>query len=128
MTHYYSENQTSILKLSKIEAELRSKQFEFYTGSGVFSIGRVDRGTEILINNAIVEDGWRVLDMGCGYGVVGIVVGKCCPKCEVVMTDLNKRAVKLSRMNVKLNKVTVLIKQGNLYDSVKGQKFNTIIA
>ena len=44
MSHYYSEKQTSILKLSKIKAELRCGTFEFYTGSGVFSIGRVDKG------------------------------------------------------------------------------------
>ena len=69
----------------------------------------------------------RVLDMGCGYGAVGIVLAKCCPKCTVVMTDVNKRAVKLARMNAKLNKVDVDIKQGNLYEGLDGEKFDTII-
>jgi 16S rRNA G1207 methylase RsmC len=126
MSHYYSEKQTSILKLSKIKSELRCGQFEFYTGSGVFSIGKVDKGSEILINNAVVKDGWKVLDMGCGYGAVGIVMAKCYPKCKVVMTDVNKRAVKLARMNAKLNNVDVEIKQGNLYEGVD-EKFDAII-
>lgn len=126
MAHYFSEKQDSALRINEITARLRGRDFEFLTASGVFSIKKVDKGTEILVNNCLVEDGWRVLDLGCGYGVVGVVLKKLCPKLDVVMTDVNKRAVKLAKMNAKLNKVEVDVRQGDMYSDVDG-KFDTVI-
>ncbi|MBW3015353.1 class I SAM-dependent methyltransferase [Candidatus Woesearchaeota archaeon] len=125
--HYYSEEQSSKFKIEKIKAFLRGKDFEFYTSSGVFSIKKVDKGTETLINNCILKDGWDVLDLGCGYGVVGIVVKEIFGSCNVVMTDINRRAIKLAIKNLELNNVECEVLQGNLYDPVKGKKFDTIL-
>ena len=119
--HYYSETQTSELKPKKINASLRGLSIEFWTGSGVFSGKKVDRGSEILACNAIIKPGWRVLDLGCGYGAVGIAVAKAFPNSEVVMTDINSRAVSLARMNRKLNRISnASVVQGNMYSSVSG--------
>ncbi|MBN2111947.1 class I SAM-dependent methyltransferase [Candidatus Woesearchaeota archaeon] len=125
--HYYSEKQTSKLNLGKIRVRLRNHELEFWTGSGVFSGKKVDKGSELLANDSIIKEGWRVLDLGCGYGAVGIAVAKAYTSSEVVLTDINQRAVKLSRMNRKLNKAqNVSVVQGNMYERVNG-KFDTIL-
>jgi 16S rRNA (guanine1207-N2)-methyltransferase len=127
MVHYYSEEQRSELNLRKFKAFLRGNELEFYSGSGVFSANRVDKGTEILVNNCLVRDGDTILDMGCGIGVIGIAIKKSCPECKVYMTDINKRAVSLAKMNAKLNKTDANILQGNLYEPVKEKKFDIIL-
>ncbi len=127
MPYYYSKKQESPLNLKKIKCILRGKDLEFYTGSGVFSKNKVDSGTKLLAENAYVEDVWRVLDMGCGYGAVGITINKVFPDTEVLMVDINKRAVKLAKMNVKLNDAKAEAMQSDLYENIK-EKFNSIIA
>ncbi len=125
MEHYYSKHQKSALKLKKINAILRGNELEFYTGSGIFSPDRVDPGTKLLIESCIIKPKWKVLDLGCGYGAVGIAIKKQFPV-KVVMTDINKRAVKLALKNIKVNKVDVEVKEGNLFEKIKG-KFDTIL-
>ena len=126
MSQYYSPNQDSELRLTKLHISLRKHDFIFYSGSGVFSIKRIDRGTMLMINNCIIENSWKVLDIGCGYGPVGIAIKKLFPDCEVTMTDVNKRAVMLSKKNSKLNKVECNIFTSDLYEKIEG-KFNTIL-
>lgn len=126
MAHYYTEKQTSKLNLIRFKALLRGHELEFYSGSGVFSVKKIDKGTMVLIENCIVEG--EVLDIGCGVGVVGIAVKKDCPECDVFLTDINKRAVKLARMNADLNRVDVRLFQGDLYSPLIGKKFNTILS
>ncbi len=125
--HYYSEEQESELKLKKISARLRGNELEFWTGAGVFSGKKVDKGSELLANDCIINEKSRVLDLGCGYGAVGIAVAKAFPSAEVVLTDINKRAAKLARMNRKLNRTqNTKVVQGNMYEKVEG-KFDAIL-
>lgn len=127
MPHYYSEKQTSPLRLCKIKSAIMGKVFEFYSGSGVFSKKKVDNGTRVLVENCIVKNSWKVLDLGCGYGVIGVVIGKMFPKTIILMVDVNKRALKLAKMNIELHNIeNAEVKYSNLYSTVKG-KFNTII-
>ena len=127
MPHYYSEKQTSPLRLCKIKSAIMGKVFEFYSGSGVFSKKKVDNGTRVLVENCIVKNSWKVLDLGCGYGVIGVVIGKMFSKTIILMVDVNKRALKLAKMNIELHNIeNAEVKYSNLYSTVKG-KFNTII-
>ena len=127
MPHYYSEKQTSPLRLKKIKAVLRGRLFEFYSGSGVFSKKKVDNGTKVLVENCIVKNSGKILDLGCGYGVVGVVIAKIFPKTTVLMVDVNKRALKLAKMNLELNNIkNADVKYSKLYLNVK-EKFNTIV-
>jgi 16S rRNA (guanine1207-N2)-methyltransferase len=103
--HYYDENQKSKLIKTKISVSFFNKNFEIITASGIFSVGRVDKGTQILLNNCIIEDNKKVLDLGCGYGIVGISIANAFDKCNVVMCDVNKRAIAISKENIKLNKL-----------------------
>ncbi|MEA2037981.1 MAG: methyltransferase, partial [Nanoarchaeota archaeon] len=68
--HYYSKNQTSELRITEIEVRLRGNILKLHTGSGVFAIGKVDKGTELLIDECIINENSDILDLGCGYGVV----------------------------------------------------------
>jgi len=126
MVHYYSEHQTSPLKLRKINAFLRNNNLEFYTGSGIFSPDKVDFGSKLLIESCIIKPDWDILDLGCGYGAVGISIAKAFPRARVFMTDINKRAVKLALKNITLNNIKAEVKQGGLFEKIK-EKFDTIL-
>jgi 16S rRNA G1207 methylase RsmC len=119
MPHYYSQKQDS-LNIKKIL--IRNK--EFYTGAGVFSKKRLDKGTELLIDKCIIKPNWTVLDLGCGIGVVGIFIKMRTPSVKVLMTDINENAVKLSKMNVK--NLDIKVKKSNLFEKIN-EKFNTIL-
>jgi len=70
-----------------------------------------------------------VLDIGCGYGAVGITVAKINPNLHVVMTDVNARAVRLAKKNVELNRVAnTEVRYGFFYEPVEDFKFNSILS
>lgn len=125
--HYFVEKPKSELRLRKISALLRGIGLEFYTGAAVFSPDKIDFGTALLVNNCIVKEEWTILDLGCGYGAVGITIAKAHPSCKVTMTDINERAVFLAKKNAKLNNVEVEVLQGNSYLPLVERKFNTIL-
>ena len=85
--------------------------FEFVTDTDVFSKSQVDFGTDLMITSAIRDlkerdaKVWSILDLGCGYGVVGIVMKKVFKGAEVTCVDKNKRAVGLAKENGKNNGV-----------------------
>lgn len=126
MPHYYSKKQNSDLRLIKINVQLKEDLFQLFSGSGVFSKKKLDRGTELLINNMIIKDEWKVLDLGCGIGVVGIYVKRNYPDSEVMMTDVNTRAVKLARKNVELHKLDIDVKDSDGFKKIK-KKFDCVL-
>ena len=127
MTHYYDKKQTSKLKIRQIKSIMRDHLFSFRTGSGVFSIKGVDAGTKLLVNSCIIDDKWTVLDLGCGYGVVGIALKKVKPSMDVFMVDVNERAVTLAEKNAELNDVKPHIVKGHLFEPFNKMLFNSII-
>ena len=98
--HYYTENPRSAHDERQIEVKALGRTLRFTTDAGVFSRDGLDRGTEVLLN-ALPELEGRVLDLGCGWGAVGVSLGAKDPGLEIVMTDLNARAVELARRNPK---------------------------
>jgi len=127
MQHYYSKKQTSELNLKKIMIRLKTKEFELYTASGVFSKKRIDKGTKLLIENVLIEPEDNILDLGCGIGVVGISLKLSYPKLKVVMSDVNKRAVTISKKNIKLHKLEdIKALKSDIFSNIK-TKFNTIL-
>jgi 16S rRNA (guanine1207-N2)-methyltransferase len=126
--HYFSEFPASTEKKGVIKCNLRDLQFEFLTSSGVFSHRRIDKGTRLLVDNMELPDAGKFLDLGCGYGVLGIVAARLQPRLEVWMTDINPRSVVLAGENASRNGVyNVIIKQGNLYLPVGDTVFVTIV-
>ncbi|MEM3735738.1 MAG: class I SAM-dependent methyltransferase [Candidatus Bathyarchaeia archaeon] len=127
--HYFSPKPKAKPKFGIIQTRLRGIPFKFLTASGVFSKKRVDLGTRLLIEAMILPENGYVLDMGCGYGAVGIAAAKLNPKLHVVMVDINERAVRLARQNIRLNNVyNAEVKKGHLYQPVEDIHFNCILS
>lgn len=130
MTHYYSENQDSPLHLKTIEENLRDNDMRFLVASGVFSKSKVDDGSRVLIENIELQGKEHILDLGCGYGPVGIALARDYPDIKVSMTDTNKRALMLAKKNVPLNnldKKRFEFFQGNSFEPVEEKSFDVIL-
>ena len=102
MGHYFT-NENLSSKIQKTECNVLENKFIFLTDNGVFSKDGLDFGSRLLLESIPLEEvGGKVLDMGCGYGVFGIIINKL-TSCHVDMVDVNKRAVHLSLINIKEN-------------------------
>ena len=104
--HYYTQTPNSEHKYAPCDYEYRGHMLHFTTDAGVFSRGEVDYGTDVLLGALPDELSGRILDLGCGWGAVGVSVGKRWPGCAVVMSDVNERALELSARNARSNGVT----------------------
>ncbi len=118
MNHYFTAEPQGGHQEKSIQFRHQGIDFTFVTDQSVFSRQRLDYGTECLLE-AIGRDDrpktGRLLDLGCGYGVVGIVLKRLHPALSVVLCDINKRAVDLARRNAELNQtrfVTVVQSDG----------------
>lgn len=103
MEHYFSRTPHTPHNINRIHCSFFGRTFSFATDASVFSRKRVDSGTRLLILSSRVGKTDRLLDLGCGYGVVGIVLSSSCAK--VVLVDVNERACELTKMNVRANDV-----------------------
>lgn len=127
--HYFVKHPKTKLDLGILRTYFRGRLFEFVSASGVFSRTRIDPGTRLLIEFMILPERGSVLDVGCGYGPMGIAAASFNPNLEVVMTDVNERAVWLAKENAKRNSLqNVDVRQGFLYEPVGDMKFETIVS
>ncbi len=126
--HYYSKRPTVQHDVQVIEEMLRGRKFTFFTDAGVFSKKGVDYGSKHLIETMELPITARVLDVGCGYGPIGLTAAALCREGHVTMVDINERAVELSQENAKRNGIAnVTILQSDLLERVKGQTFNAVL-
>ena len=109
-----------------IQENIRGHLFTFYSNKNLFSKDKVDKGTKLLAETMVLFEGQKVLDLGCGYGVLGIVAKKVCPECEVVLSDINEVAIKYSKKNAKVNDVDVKIVLSDLFENLN-ETFDNII-
>ena len=109
--HYYTSAPASAHKPAKVTVTYRGHTLVFDTDSGVFSRTELDRGTEVLLDALPEELFGRVLDMGCGWGVMGVAVAKHWPGTQITMADINQRACSLAEENARKNGVSDLILQ-----------------
>jgi len=123
--HYFSEEQESELKLRKITDTIRGKQYEFNSASGVFSASKLDFGTRVLAENMVIGKNDRVLDIGCGIGIIGRIAAELTSN-EVVLSDINKRACELAKTNTSMLKNTKVV-QGDSFKPIAGEKFDVIL-
>jgi len=127
--HYFVPHPKSKPKFGVIRTYLRGKPLKFLTASSVFSMKRVDLGTRLLIESMALPEKGYVLDVGCGYGAVGIAAAASNPELHVVMVDVNARAVRLAKQNIKLNHVhNAEVRRGYLYEPVEKTTFNCILS
>jgi len=127
--HYFVAHPKSKMRLGMICTNLRGIHFEFLTASGVFSKKHVDLGTRLLIESMVLPREGYVLDIGCGYGAVGIAAAIFNPDLRVIMVDVNERAVRLARQNAEKNYISnIEVRRGYLYEPVKDLTFNCVLS
>lgn len=129
MSHYFVNDQS--LKSDKhfVTYTYKGSVIKYNADNGVFSKDRVDFGTNVLLNALPdIENNAKVLDVGCGYGVIGIAIARSNPAIDVTMVDVNERALALTNENIKLNNVkNAKAVLSNLYESIDGE-FDYIIS
>ncbi|MDN4620758.1 class I SAM-dependent methyltransferase [Paenibacillus sp. PsM32] len=126
--HYYSNQPGAAHDRRVLEATLRGKVFRFTSDAGVFSKTGIDYGSRVLIEAMDIHEDAQVLDVGCGYGPMGLSAAYLAAKGHVTMIDVNERAVQLAKENAKLNGITnVTILESDLFSSVKGKMFDVIL-
>ena len=126
MGHYFiNEDLEHNKKIIKVI--IKNEDFSFITDNGVFSKKGLDFGTRTLLENLDYENiNGKILDFGCGYGSIGIIISKF-TGLEVDMLDINKRSIELAKENSKLNKVKTNIFESNIYENVQ-DKYDYIIS
>lgn len=129
MNHYFSDNRHLAQNRKEISFRFWCFNYSFITDNGVFSKTGVDYGTKVILETLCQRNelGNNILDVGCGYGPIGIVLKKIYPNKQFEMVDVNPRAVLLAQENAKRNGVEVNIHESNIYESIHGDKFTDII-
>jgi 16S rRNA (guanine1207-N2)-methyltransferase len=126
--HYYTAKPTVDHDRRVIETELRGRMLKFTTDAGVFSKSGIDYGSQLLIECLQLPDDAQVLDMGCGYGPIGLSAALLATVGVVTMADVNERALQLAIDNAYLNHITnVRMVKSNLFEGLVGMKFTHIV-
>ena len=129
MNQYFENNQH--LKSNRKELSFRfwCFNYSFISDVGVFSKDHVDTGTKVLLNQISEADmGEKILDMGCGIGVIAIVLKKLFPESIVQAVDVNPRALELTELNARRNEVSIQTYASYCYENVEDKDFSTIVS
>lgn len=120
MEQYWTNNENLKSKIKEIKYDILDNSFIFYSDEGVFSKSKIDTGSDILIKTYLKyhNDSLKILDMGSGYGVIGITLSLI-TKSRVDMVDVNKRSVHLSNMNIKKHECDANAFYSDAYSEVK---------
>ena len=128
MSHYYSKEQNDIeSNPTYFNFNFKGLELKFKTDNGVFSKDYIDYGSFAMLKAFIPNDiDLPILDMGSGYGPIGITVSRLYKK-EVYMCEINERAYNLSLDNIKTNNANCKAYNSDLYEKVEGMQFSSII-
>ncbi len=128
MEHYFTSDPTVKSEERIIEYEIKGKTLSFISDNGVFSKNHVDSATELLVKTIYDEVNGKILDVGCGYGVIGITLATNNKVTEVTMIDINHRALELAKRNSLRNKVEEKTKvlESNGFEQIK-EKYDAIV-
>ncbi len=121
LEHYFTNNENLKSELRDINFSFDAYNFTFTSDNGVFSKNKIDYASLFLVKTFFAfnkKEYQTILDIGCGYGFIGITLSKILNK-HIDMVDINKRAVHLSEMNIKKNKVDATAWESNIYDKVE---------
>ncbi len=97
--HYFTADPAVAFKRAPVTATVWGRELQLTSGSGVFAQGRLDVGTAILFRETEPPSARTYLDLGCGYGVIGLALAVTVPGSRVWAVDVNERAVLLANEN-----------------------------
>ncbi len=122
------ENYEELKKDIRFEVSLRNFNFKFNSTWGLFSPEHIDEGTELLVNELNVRDGDSSLDLGCGYGPIGLVMAKLSPRGSVHLIDKDFVSIEYTKKNAEANNLSnCKIYLSNGFDQVsKDSRFDVI--
>lgn len=127
MAHYFTNEENLKSEIEKVIAEINGIPFYFYTDNGVFSKGELDFGTELLLKNFKYDNpnNKTLLDIGCGCGPIGIYASHL--GFAVDMSDVNKRAIHLSKMSLKEQGLNANVFESDAYKNITN-KYDYIVS
>jgi 16S rRNA (guanine1207-N2)-methyltransferase len=124
---YFTERPRSASARSEHRFLYRGELLSFVVDRGVFGSHGLDPGTSLLIENLSVGTTDRVLDLGCGWGPVGVAAARSARDGHVVLTEVNRRAARLARLNLERNRVeNAEVRVGPLFAPVADERFDVI--
>lgn len=126
MDQYFTREPSSESRPVICQFEDRGRKYVFETDAGVFSKGEVDQGTEILLKALPDLDG-DILDLGCGWGVVGTCLKGRNPDARIVMVDVNLRALELSRKNLSRNGASAEVLESDGFEGIRDRTFDAVV-
>ncbi|MFT4261286.1 MAG: class I SAM-dependent methyltransferase [Candidatus Woesearchaeota archaeon] len=126
MSHYYSEKQQSNSNQFKINIKHKQDEFELISAHGVFSKKKLDLGSKLLIEKCLVKKGQKVLDLGCGIGVIGISLLRL-NSLNMTFSDVNERALSLVNKNLKKHSLNAKVIKSDVFNSIE-DKFDVILS
>lgn len=123
---YYTREPGSASKPVPCAFNYRGHALRFMTDAGVFSKGELDEGTRLLLN-ALPDLSGNVLDLGSGWGAIGVSIAKANPGASVTMADVNLRALGLCRDNAAANQVQAVCVESDGMAAFAGQRFDAVV-
>ncbi|MCI1633313.1 MAG: class I SAM-dependent methyltransferase [Liquorilactobacillus nagelii] len=132
MTNYYfSQNPEVIHHEKERTVQLLGTQLNFITDNGVFSKNRIDYGSKVLLQateKILFPLQAKILDVGCGYGAIGLTLAKKYPSARIDLIDVNQLALELAKKNAEVNQISnVKIWSSDIYTQVPAQDYQLII-
>lgn len=119
MAHYFENDDSVISEPATITYDFQGQHLTYTTDHGVFSRQRLDYGSRVLMDAIDIGDAKSMLDVGCGYGTMGIALKSVHEDLQVLMTDVNKRAISLAKENIKCNNLEGIdVIESDVYENV----------
>lgn len=129
MSHYFTNNKDLASNKKNFTFKFLDKNYTFTSDNGVFAKSGIDYGSSFLIQTIIKHQGLgtKMLDVGCGYGTIGLLLRDHFSDTSVEMIDINERAIDLAKENASLNKLDVNIYVSNIYEKVVDTDYSDIV-
>ena len=120
--HYYDEEQSSPARFEHVSFFVLGKEFSFMTGSGTFSRTGLDSATKLLITAcSSLRGDEALLDLGCGWGAIGLCLKAVNPGVRVMMSDVNERALLLAKKNAAALELEVDVRRSDAFERIPEQ-------
>ncbi|MGN1343106.1 MAG: class I SAM-dependent methyltransferase [Traorella sp.] len=128
MSHYFTDNRELAKNRKELSFRFSCFNLTFVSDNGVFCKNYIDEGSIVLLEvlyKQQLKD--KILDVGCGYGTIGITLKKCFPSSHVDMIEINPRAIELAQFNAQKNQCDVHIFESDIYSNVSDCDYTDIV-